>query len=776
MHCSNSTRTPRPRRAAPLRLVTALVACLFLSANTPAAAELPAPGHRLDYPADVRPILEQRCMVCHGCYDAPCQLKLDDWIGLERGGSKQKVYDGTRLVTANLTRLHEDALTIEGWREKGFHPVLDSSGGDADDPGVLRRMLALKAAHPLPTAGVLPDSFDFRLNRDQSCPRPDQMDAYEADRPLQGMPYGFPAIDADAQAVLGRWLDAGAPARVLPPPAADELAAVAAVETFLNGASLRQRLMARYIHEHLFTANLYFDALPGRSGWYKLVRSRTPPGEAIDLIATRRPFDDPGVDRFFYRLQQRHTAILDKRHMPYALGPARLQRWTDLFLAPDYEVTTLPAWDRQAAANPFATFAQLPVEARYRFMLDEAQFTIMGYIKGPVCRGQVALNVIDDQFWVAFVRPNSQAPAQKAAFLEEQGRHMVIPRPEGGLVVTLLQWREYAANQRRYLEARARKIAEVVDSGEVDVTLEQIWDGGPERNTNAALTVFRHRDSASVVRGFVGAQPKTMWVIDYSLLERIHYLLVAGFDVYGNAAHQLESRLYMDFLRMEGELNFLQFLPEARRPALREHWYRGAEDHVREFFVSKDTAAYARDTQIAFETEAPKAELMDMLAARIAGAREHAHRRGDGRFDVLADARGAFFAPLPEVAFVQVLNPDGSEDALTLVHNRGHSNIAHMFSEDDRLLPAEDTLTIARGFIGAYPNMFFQITAQQIPEFTAAILALDDDADYTRLVQRYGVRRTAPWFWRVSDRFVARYRELRPIEAGLFDLNRYENR
>jgi hypothetical protein len=25
---------------------------------------------------DVAPILESRCVVCHGCYDAPCQLKL----------------------------------------------------------------------------------------------------------------------------------------------------------------------------------------------------------------------------------------------------------------------------------------------------------------------------------------------------------------------------------------------------------------------------------------------------------------------------------------------------------------------------------------------------------------------------------------------------------------------------------------------------------------------------------------------------------------------------
>ena len=38
-------------------------------------------------------------------------------------------------------------------------------------------------------------------------------------------------------------------------------------------------------------------------------------------------------------------------------------------------------------------------------MLEEAQYTITGFIKGPVCRGQVALNVINDLFWVVFVDP-----------------------------------------------------------------------------------------------------------------------------------------------------------------------------------------------------------------------------------------------------------------------------------------------------------------------------------------------------------------------------------
>jgi hypothetical protein len=63
----------------------------------------------------------------------------------------------------------------------------------------------------------------------------------------------------------------------------------------------------------------------------------------------------------------------------------------------------------------------------------------------------------------------------------------------------------------------------------------------------------------------VGTNPKTTWVLGYPLFERIHYLLVAGFDVYGNVGHQLATRAYMDFLRMESEFAFLALLPAQAR-------------------------------------------------------------------------------------------------------------------------------------------------------------------------------------------------------------------
>ena len=80
------------------------------------------------------------------------------------------------------------------------------------------------------------------------------------------------------------------------------------------------------------------------------------------------------------------------------------------------------------------------------------------------------------------------------------------------------------------------------------------------------------------------------------------------------------------------------------------------------------------------------------------------------------------------------------------------------------------------GFIGAYPNAFFQVPEERLADFAAAIGNLRSEADYAALVAVYGIRRTDPRFWSVSDRLRARYAESAPREAGLFDLNRYENR
>ena len=167
----------------------------------------------LTYYKDTKPILEQRCGVCHGCYDAPCQLKLEAYEGLLRGANPNKVYDGTRLLGASLTRLFEDANTTAEWRSKGFHPVLNERRNTTNaniNAGVMAQMLELKKAHPLPTSAILPDSFDFNLDHKQHCSSIEGFASFAESKPLWGMPYGLPGLSSSEHKITIDWLAQGA--------------------------------------------------------------------------------------------------------------------------------------------------------------------------------------------------------------------------------------------------------------------------------------------------------------------------------------------------------------------------------------------------------------------------------------------------------------------------------------------------------------------------------------------------------------------------------------
>ncbi len=735
-----------------------------------------------DYQHEVEPIFNRRCLVCHACYDAPCQLKMQNFAGLDRGASPVPVYDSARLLEAPLTRLGIDAQTTQQWREKGFYPVLNERDQTLQNnlsASVLYNMLELKARNPLPE-GVLPAGlFDFSAGRAQSCTTLDQMPKYAKDHPQWGMPFGLPALTSAEMHSVAEWLSAGATARP-PAPLPDAYqSAVIEWESFFNGASMKAQLMSRYMYEHLFLADIYFDEI-GSGEHFRMVRSTTPPGQPIDVIATRRPYDDPGVARPYYRLQRNTETPVSKTHMAYALNANRMNRWQTLFLAPEYPVSELPDYKNADASNPFLTFRAIPVKSRYQFMIDEAQYTIMGFIKGPVCRGQIALDVIEDQFWVWFIEPDVEAAAHDGEFLAAHLKELQLPASEGSNNLRLLHWVHYSKIEKQYLTDKAAHDLATYPNGR-QLTLDMIWDGDGA-NQNAALTVFRHFDSATVVKGLVGEEPKTAWVIDYPLLERIHYLLVAGYDVYGNAGLQLFSRLYMDFLRIGGEFNFLYFLPPEARTAAIDNWYRGAEKNISGYLADYQEL-FAQATGITYSGDDPKAQLYSHLRARVGQALsnqydlDHAALSASLRDGLrrLAQTKGIPVSWLPELSIATIETASGPK-TVTLIHNDGHTNVATMFNEQARRVPEEDTLTVVPGFLGAYPNALFKVSEQDLPAFTDAVARLSSEADYAALMSRWGVRRTDPAFWAHSDLIYGQVEALDYADTGVLDYSRIENR
>jgi hypothetical protein len=80
------------------------------------------------------------------------------------------------------------------------------------------------------------------------------------------------------------------------------------------------------------------------------------------------------------------------------------------------------------------------------------------------------------------------------------------------------------------------------------------------------------------------------------------------------------------------------------------------------------------------------------------------------------------------------------------------------------------------GFIGAYPDAILRATPAQLPALAAAIAGLASEADYAAFADRFVIRRTSPAFWAASDAMHDAYAKWAPLEAGLFDYNRLDNR
>lgn len=757
-----------------LLLSLMLGACSRLDAIHPPA---PLPytegvAQQQDFPqlsfADVKPLVEKRCTVCHGCYDAPCQLKLESLEGVIRGAHKDKVYNGTRLIGSQLTRLYEDAQSEEQWRNKGFFPVVQP---DSIEQSVMAAMLLMKRVHPLPDQALLPDSFDLSLNRDQFCPKPEEFKRFARQHPLWGMPYGLPALSTEEHETLLSWLRGGAVNQPRPPLPDALNREVDKWEAFFNVPTHKGRLVNRYVYEHLYLGQLAIEGFP--ETYFRLVRSATPPGERIKRISTRRPFDDPGVERVYYRLWVDPASVVAKTHMPYALSDRRMSRWTELFYRDDYSVDLLPGYDEEKSANPFRTFRQLPIESRYRFMLEEAHFTIMNFIKGPVCRGQVALNVIQDHFWIFFQDPARDSLERDKALLAETTEYLSLPAERGNTFEPLGAWLKYSKMQQKYFRKKALNVTESsADGGSLGSDL--IWDGDGGRNPNAALTIFRHSDSASVHKGLLGQMPKTAWVIDYPLLERIHYLLVAGFDVYGNVSHQLLTRLYMEFLRMEGELNYVSLMPEEYRMPLLQSWYIGAEKeqdkYLREYIENLQTRS-----EVSIISGKPHEELLHTLMQQLGNisvAPQHELRVRHRGLQAVHHLQGESVRYLPQNMLILV-----DEEVYSLVRNNHYSNLSALFEEDERHIEQHDTTTLLRGFIGYYPNTLVSLRgAEEIDAFAASLKQVDSPRNYREFMNRFGVRRTSERFWQVSDQLHELYWRHYPDEAGLLDYNRLENR
>ena len=221
---------------------------------------------------DIKPILDNRCVSCHSCYNSPCQVKLSSYEGLQRGASKKDIY-ANRLSAADPTRLFVDAVNEKQWRKKGFFSITNDL--KESNESIMMQYLFQKMNNPISTGNYSPETDELSCVKNKK-----ELTEYFDNNPHKGMPYGFPALKEKEYNILLTWLEQGykndTPINIIP---SEEQKHINQFEKFFNNKDIKHKVSARYIYEHLFLAHISFDDTS--KNFYELVRSSTPNGQKL---------------------------------------------------------------------------------------------------------------------------------------------------------------------------------------------------------------------------------------------------------------------------------------------------------------------------------------------------------------------------------------------------------------------------------------------------------------------------------------------------------------
>lgn len=760
-------------------LATRVASLLFLlgSGGSCGAQGVASP----DYATDIQPIFNRRCIACHGCLGSPCNVKLDSFRGADRGGFSVNPY-GSHIEASPRVGMDVVETTAE-WRSRGFYPILDRDGGASQrlDRSLLYKMTLAGHRHNQPgfsRQAVMPL---YAKRYEHQCPAtPGALDSYLQEHPAAGMPFGLPAISDAELEKLAAWVANGAPG---PTPEALAQAgavsgkgAVAEWEAFLNDPDPRNRLVARYIFDHVYQASIVLEESPG--DFFHLVRSETPPSadRPIKVIDTPLPYDNPmsyaKADRFWYRLQKITTPRVQKNHFVWRLNKGSLAHLKELFLGREWDKTQNmdPPW---GVGNPFLVYRAIPAEARSLFLLENAELIVGGITYGPVCLGQTATYAVKDHFWVFFLDPRYDPSVQNPQLGLETWSDMMDRLPVGNA---------------EYAEAYGKAQKKLTPEG---LTIEAVWNGGG-KNPNAWLTVLRHETNVSVMKGRQGGVPRSMWLISYSGFERLYYDTVASYKYWGGDPGKLETLVFFNFLREEMEDNFLLLLPRQDRAPIRQSWAQGAFGAVGRFlepFPDRNLPGGVTGDQ-----SRPLLGAIDRLQARmgpaISGPPDRLNPRvkpkasldrpigGYARWEKavsLLTVSTAYKFPrfLPSVLLLRLNDGDDSR-VYSLVANRVYKTQFSMFFQNGEALPDEYTMSVYPNIVGGFPNLFVELDIARAPAFLRELRAVETLDQWNAFRDRYGVLRNSARFWPTLDWLNDWNFKHRGEEAGHLDLSYYD--
>jgi len=386
-----------------------------------------------------------------------------------------------------------------------------------------------------------------------------------------------------------------------------------------------------------------------------------------------------------------------------------------------------------------------------------------------------------------------------------------------------LYLKAYEYQLRLWLNQQKRKGLKAAD----------IWDGrgdsayGEGVNPNAWLSITRHERSTTVQRGPEGGAPGSVWVLSFSNFERIYYNLVANYLPSGNLAMKIGSFRIMTYTRLEAEDLAISFLPIKARQAIRRRYAKGIGWIARKLFFplwslkSLDSeegelpprmagtegldALYAKREQENLaqgmsqtETEDVAAEvsvtyLIDAAKQRLQpvsqmnynpDAVSKKQKAWEDKFQTTlmhkTQSEDGVRYPeyFPSISYLKINHTQGEPWLYTIIADKAYKYHGIVGTESLTREPTEDKLTLYRGFVGAYPNVFLEINENQSSSFISDIEKIQEKFDWPYFVGKYGISRNSADFWPFFD-WIHEWKAkshpgVEPVMQGIVDVGQYD--
>lgn len=375
---------------------------------------------------------------------------------------------------------------------------------------------------------------------------------------------------------------------------------------------------------------------------------------------------------------------------------------------------------------------------------------------------------------------------------------------------------ESADANQAYQAAFEKSLRRILKSQERSgLGLGDLWMGDGEADPNAWLNITRHGRSATVQYGPEGGDPQSIWILSYSNFERLYYNLVVHFKAWGSITHKLATWRHMSYVRLEGEDLAISVLPLEHRDKVREWFTRGVGGIKNQlFFPLHSTEDVYDPSRFALgRTHYPPRPHVSMnpdlnvkgnprlTVKRYVEAirKKFAANVANGTFGAalvtpemeafeasmnvlhnksLGDDKEAFAQFIPNTVHLRVAGPGDQAWVYTILGNRAYKGHNLVFLENPNKDPMFDTVSVYRGTVGAYPEVFLDIPSASAQGLAAEIRAIKTQGDWEALRAKYAVARNSENFWVFFDWMHAwkakPHAGNNPVEQGILDLNQYD--